>query len=68
MRPFAVKIIREPDEEKRITHRKEFEITQSLDHANIVKSHNYFFNELTENVQIVMDLIDGKEVLDLIAE
>ena len=66
--PFAVKIIREADEEKRITHRKEFDITKSLDHANVVKSYKYFFNELTENVYIVMDLVDGKEVLDTIAE
>ena len=66
--PFAVKIIRERDEERRMAHRKEFEITQSLDHINIVKSHKYFFNELTEDVHIVMDLVDGKEVLDTIAE
>ena len=65
---MAVKIIREPDEEKRMAHRKEYDITRSLDHPNIVKSHKYFFNELTENVHIVMTFVDGKEVLDLIAE
>ena len=64
---FAVKIMREPDEEKRLSHRREFDITQGLDHINIVKSHKYFFNELTENVHLVMDYVDGKEVLDLIA-
>ena len=40
--PYAVKMIREDDDEKRLAHRKEYDITQSLDHQNIVKSHRYF--------------------------
>ena len=70
MNPFAVKIIRDTtlDEEKIMAHKKEFDITSTLEHKNIVKSHEYFFNELNKHIYIVMNFIDGKEVLDLIAE
>jgi len=36
--PFATKEIREDDEEKRLAHKKEFDITSTLDHENIIKS------------------------------
>jgi hypothetical protein len=36
--PFATKEIREDDEEKRLAHKKEFDITSILDQENIVKS------------------------------
>ena len=70
LNPFAVKIIRDStlDEEKMMAHKKEYEITSRLDHKNIVKSHEYFYNELTKHIHIVMSFVDGKEVLDLIAE
>ncbi len=44
--PFAVKVTREDDEEKKMAHRKEFAITHGLDHPNIVKSLELFDNEL----------------------
>lgn len=47
--PLAVKMIRDTalDEEKIMAHKKEFDITSTLDHKNIVKSHQFFHNELT---------------------
>ena len=33
-------------EEKKIAHRKEFDITKNLSHKNIVKSVEFFDNEL----------------------
>lgn len=37
-RPFATKEIREDDEEKRMAHKKEFDITSQLNHENVIKS------------------------------
>ena len=65
---MATKVIREEDDEKRLAHKKEFDITSNLEHPNVIKSSKYFYNELTKEIHIVMDYIDGKEVLDLIAE
>ena len=45
-RPFATKEIREDDEEKRMAHKKEFDITSQLNHENVIKSQQYFFDEL----------------------
>lgn len=39
---LAVKITREQDEEKRLAHSKEFNITKMLDHQNVVKGIDYF--------------------------
>lgn len=36
--PYAVKLTREDDEEKRQAHKNEYAITSSLNHKNIVKS------------------------------
>lgn len=66
--PFAVKVAREPDEEKRMAHEKEFKITNGLQHKNVVKSTEYFFNELTEEIHLVMQFVKGQEVLDHLAE
>lgn len=35
-KPFAVKVMREDDEEKQLAAKKEFEITKRLYHNNIV--------------------------------
>ena len=68
MNPFAVKISREDDEEKKMAHRKEFEITSKLDHKNIVKSIKLFENDLTGEIHQVMEYVEGMEVLDSIAQ
>ena len=66
--PFAVKVMREDDEEKIMASKKEFEITQKLKHENIVKSFEMFVNDQKKEVHQVMEFIDGQEVLDQIAE
>lgn len=43
--PYAVKVMREDDEEKTLASKKEFEITQRLNHPNIVKSMEIFIND-----------------------
>lgn len=45
-----MKITREDDEEKRQAHKKEYAITSSLNHKNIVKSHQFFENESTGEI------------------
>lgn len=62
--PFAAKVAREPDEEKRMAHEKEFKITNKMNHKNIVKSTDYFFDKLTEEIHLVMNYVQGQEVLD----
>ena len=37
LHPFAVKITRDDDEEKRVANRNEYDILQHLNHRNIVK-------------------------------
>ena len=44
--PLAVKVVREEDEEKILAHKKEFEITQRLNHKNIVKSTEININSV----------------------
>lgn len=60
--------MREDDEEKLMAAQKEYEITRKLNHPNIVKSHEMFMNQQRKEVHLIMELINGKEVLDQIAE
>lgn len=66
--PFAVKVSREDDEEKKQAHKKEFDITKHLRHTNVIKSIELFDNDITGEIHQVMEFIEGKEVLDSIAE
>jgi len=66
--PYAVKITREDDEEKKMAHIKEFEITNKLDHPNIVKSIELYDNSMTGEIHQVMQFVEGVEVLDSIAQ
>ena len=68
LKPFAVKVSRETDDEKRIAHKKEFEITKSLSHPNIIKSIEFFDNGPLDEIHQVMEFVDGLEVLDAITE
>lgn len=43
--PYAVKLVREEDEEKTQAHINEFAITKQLSHPNIVKSLEIFVND-----------------------
>ena len=66
--PFAVKVSRESDEEKKMAHTKEFNITQHLDHPNVVRSIEFFDNEIKGEIHQVLEYVQGVEVLDNIAE
>ncbi|CDW90758.1 protein kinase domain containing protein [Stylonychia lemnae] len=66
--PFAVKIVRDDDDEKRQAHQNEFEIMHRLEHPNIVKGLEIFINNQKKEIHQVMKYIDGKEILDQITE
>ena len=66
--PFAVKISREDDEEKRQASFSEFEMTSKLDHKNVVRSFEVFDNSLKGEIYQVMQYVEGIEVLDQIAQ
>ncbi len=48
--PFAVKVMREEDDEKLLVAKKEFEIMNRLNHPNIVKSFEIFSNEQKKEI------------------
>jgi serine/threonine protein kinase len=60
--PFAVKITREDDEEKKLAHRNEYRLTSGLTHPNVVASHDFFENEFTSEIHLVMPFINGTEL------
>lgn len=66
-KPYAVKVSRADDEERKEAHRKEFEITSKLKHINIVQSIEMFDDEFKGEIYQVMDFIEGMELLDKIA-
>jgi len=68
LKPYVVKVSREADDEKRMAHKKEFEITKSLNHPNIIKSIEFFDNGPLDEIHQVMEFVDGLEVLDAITE
>lgn len=68
LKPYAVKVVREDDEEKIEAHRREYQIMSTLDHPNIAKALAIFFNEFKKEIHIVMDFIDGTEIFDCISE
>jgi serine/threonine protein kinase len=66
--PFAVKITRDDDEEKKMANRNEYEITKNLNHMNILKMRELIENEVNGEMHLVMQYVDGIEILDQIAE
>lgn len=48
--PFAVKVVREDDEEKILAHKTEFTIMEKLNHPNIVKAYEIFVNQQRKEV------------------
>lgn len=57
--PFAVKITRDDDEEKKIANRNEYEITKNLGHLNILKVKELFENDVSGEMHLVMQYVDG---------
>ena len=47
---FAVKIVRDDDQEKIIAHQKEFDILKQLDHFNVVRAVEIFNNEFKNEI------------------
>lgn len=48
--PYAVKIVRDDDQEKIIAHQREFEILSKLKHPNVVGAIELFTNEFKHEV------------------
>lgn len=63
-KPYAVKIVREDDDEKILAHKNEYEIMKRLNCDNIVKTYEIFINEYKKEVHSIMEFIDGKEIFD----
>lgn len=55
--PFAVKTTREDDEEKKMAHIKEFNMTKDLDHKNVIRSIEYFEDVVKGEIHQVMGYI-----------
>lgn len=51
-----------------MAHKKEYELTCNLNHKNVVKSIEFFDNVFSGEIHLVMEYIEGVEVLDNIAE
>lgn len=67
-KPYAVKVVREEDEEKIQAHKNEFEITKSLSHKNIVTALEIYVNDQRKEIHQVMEMVDGQEIFDQIIE
>lgn len=59
LKKFAVKIIRNKDEEYQQIAMKEFSLLQQLNHPNIVKMNEAYYNKLRETLYFVMDYVEG---------
>jgi serine/threonine protein kinase len=61
---FAVKIVRDNDEEKLRAHENEFYILSRLNHKNIVRAVEIFKDPFKSEVFQVMEYVEGREILD----
>mmetsp|Transcript_35648 Transcript_35648/g.54537 ORF Transcript_35648/g.54537 Transcript_35648/m.54537 type:complete len:92 (+) Transcript_35648:958-1233(+) len=64
--PFAVKITREDDEEKKEASRQEFDLIRDLDHRGVARGLAKFENETTGEICTVMELAEGQDLQSLI--
>ena len=64
--PFAVKISRDDDDEKRMAFKNEFNLTKGLEHSNIVRAIELFENDITSETHLVMSFSSGVELQDQI--
>lgn len=65
--PLAVKVTREEDEEKKLSHKKEYLVLKDLDHPNIVNIADFFQNEFTGESHLVMKRFEGEELFEVLA-
>jgi serine/threonine protein kinase len=52
---YAVKIVRSPEHEITEMAYDEFKLLKTIDHPNIVKMHDAFYNESKQTMFLVMD-------------
>ena len=65
MNPFAAKITSYDCEEKRLKLIEEFNLGKRLKHASIPSFHSYYDDEFKEEITIVMDYVQGKELTEI---
>ena len=63
---YAVKIIRNPDEEYRQVAQKEFKILSKVHQSNIIKMHDVYYNEGKETLYLLMEHVDGVSLTDYV--
>ena len=63
---YAVKIMRNHDEERILAAKNEFDLLKSLRHPNIVRVKEFFVT--VKEIYMVMELVDGVELFDRISE
>ena len=59
-----MKIVRTNDIEILKAVKSEFLLQKALDHPNIVKVYEMYFNPITSRIQIIMELVEGNELFD----
>jgi serine/threonine protein kinase len=47
---------------------EEYKLLRSLDHPNIVKMHDAFFNKMKETMYLVMDMVQGYSLKTLLED
>ena len=65
---YAVKIIRNKDEEYQRMALKEFKLLTQLDHPKIIKMREAFFNQSRETLYMILDLVDGPTLKKYVKE
>lgn len=63
---FAVKIMRNSDEEKMMAAQNEYNILKHLKHKNIVEVYDFIVTE--REIYTIMELVEGDELLTRISE
>ena len=63
---FAVKIIRTDDDELKEIAFAEYKLVMNLDHPNIIRMHDAFYNSAQHTMYIVMDLIVGDSLREFL--
>ncbi len=63
-----MKIIRTNEIEILKAVKSEFMIQKELNHPNIVKVYEMYFNPITSRIQIIMELVEGSELFDSICK
>lgn len=63
---YAVKIIRNEDQELLDVAYEEYKLLRSLSHKNIVLMHDAFYNDHKSTIMLVMDLAPGKSLTQIL--